>query len=144
VLTREQSAAFVGRIEAAFDQHGYGLWAVEDDSGFVGFTGLAWQTFEAPFTPALEVGWRLARAAWGKGYASEAGTASLTHGFEHVDSIVSLTSVVNLRSQRVMQRIGMHLDGEFDHPRIDKGHPLERHVLYRADRQTWMPHSVLA
>jgi ribosomal-protein-alanine N-acetyltransferase len=143
-LTREQSDALVDRIEAAFDEHGYGLWALEDETGFIGFTGLAWQTFEASFTPALEVGWRLARSAWGKGYATEAGTAALAHGFEHVESIVSLTAVSNLRSQRVMQRIGMHLDGEFDHPRIETGHRLQRHVIYRADRQTWMPHSVLA
>ena len=143
-LTREQSDAMVGRIEAAFEEHGYGLWAVEDATGFVGFTGLAWQTFASPFTPALEVGWRLARSAWGQGYATEAATAALTHGFEHVDSIVSLTAVPNVRSQAVMQRIGMRLDGEFDHPRIEKGHRLERHVIYRADRQTWMPHSVLA
>lgn len=143
-LTRADSDAFVDRIEAAFDEHGYGLWAVEDEDGFLGFTGLAWQRFESPVTPALEVGWRLARRAWGRGYASEAGTAALAHGLTEVESVISLTSVTNERSQRVMQRIGMRLDRDFDHPSIEEGHRLRRHVAYRADRQTWSPHSVLA
>ena len=143
-LTRGQSDAFVDRIEAHFDEHGYGLWALEDETGFIGFTGLNWATFEADFTPALEVGWRLAGPAWGKGYATEAATAALQRGFESVDSIVSFTAVVNERSWRVMERIGMRRDGAFDHPRVPEGHPVRPHLLYRADRQTWSPHSVLA
>jgi ribosomal-protein-alanine N-acetyltransferase len=143
-LTREESDAFVDRIEAHFDRHGYGLWAVEDGTGFVGFTGLMWASFEAPFTPALEVGWRLARSAWGKGYATEAAVASLRRGFEAEDSIVSFTALVNERSWRVMERIGMRRELEFEHPRVPEGHPVRPHVLYRADRQTWRPHSVLA
>jgi RimJ/RimL family protein N-acetyltransferase len=136
-LTRDESDAFVDRIEAQLDEHGYGLWAVEDDSGFLGFTGLAWQRWESDFTPALEVGWRLARHAWGKGYATEAATAALRRGFEEVDSIISLTALTNERSQRVMMRIGMRREREFDHPRIEAGHRLQRHVLFRADRGTW-------
>ena len=143
-LTREQSDAFIDRLEADFDQHGYGLWALEDDTGFIGFTGLNWATFDAPFTPALEVGWRLARPAWGKGYATEAATASLHRGFQEVDEIVSFTAVVNERSWRVMDRVGMHRESFFEHPRVPEGHPVRPHVLYRADRQTWSPHSVLA
>jgi RimJ/RimL family protein N-acetyltransferase len=143
-LTRAESDAFVDRIEAHFDEHGYGLWALEDGKGFVGFTGLNWATFEAAFTPALEVGWRLATAAWGKGYASEAATAALQRGFQEQDHIVSFTAVVNERSWRVMERIGMHRDIRFDHPRVPEGHPVRPHVLYRANRQTWRPHSVLA
>lgn len=143
-LTTQESNAFLDRIESHFAEHGYGLWALEDDTGFVGFTGLLWATFEAPFTPALEVGWRLARRAWGKGYATEAARASLTRGFDEVDSIVSFTAVTNARSWRVMERIGMRQESAFDHPKLAKGHRLERHLLYRADRQTWSPHSVLA
>jgi ribosomal-protein-alanine N-acetyltransferase len=141
LLTRAESDAFVDRIEAHFAEHGYGLWAVEDDSGFVGFTGLLWATFDAPFNPSLEVGWRLARTAWGRGYATEAATAALARGFQDVDSITSFTAVVNERSWRVMERLGMRREGEFDHPRVPAGHPVRRHVLYRADRQTWSPHS---
>jgi ribosomal-protein-alanine N-acetyltransferase len=144
VLTRAESDAFVERIEAHFVEHGYGLWAVEDDTGFVGFTGLLWTTFETSFTPALEVGWRLARHAWGKGYATEAAVASLRRGFEEEDSIVSFTALVNRRSWRVMERVGMRRELEFEHPRVPEGHPVRPHVLYRADRQTWSPHSVLA
>jgi ribosomal-protein-alanine N-acetyltransferase len=144
LLTRAQSDAFMDRLAAAFEEHGYGLWALEDETGFIGFTGLSWATFEAPFTPALEVGWRLTPSAWGKGYASEAATAALERGFQEVESIVSFTAVVNERSWRVMERIGMHRDGSFDHPRVPEGHPVRPHLLYRADRQTWRPHSVLA
>ena len=131
-MTHEQSDAFVDRIEAHFDEHGYGLWAVEADGAFLGFTGLVWQTYEASFTPALEVGWRLARAAWGHGYATEAATAALARGLEVVDSVVSTTALTNLRSQRVMQRIGMRRELEFAHPRVPEGHPVRPHVLYRA------------
>lgn len=132
VLTRADSDALVERIEAHFDEHGYGLWAVEADGAFVGFTGLAWQVYEAPFTPALEVGWRLARSAWGRGWATEAATAALAVGLEHVSSVVSTTALTNERSQRVMQRLGMRRELEFDHPRTPEGSPLRPHVLYRA------------
>ncbi len=132
VLTRPESDALVDRVEAHFDEHGYGLWAVEADGAFVGFTGLVWQTYEAPFTPALEVGWRLARSAWGHGYATEAGAAALAHVLAVVGSVVSTTALTNLRSQRVMQRLGMRRELEFDHPRVPQGHPVRPHVLYRA------------
>ncbi len=131
-LTRAQSDVLVDRIEAHFDEHGYGLWAVEADGSFVGFTGLAWQVYEASFTPALEVGWRLARSAWGQGWATEAATAALAVGLAHVDSVVSTTALTNLRSQRVMQRLGMRRELEFEHPRVPVGSPLRPHVLYRA------------
>jgi len=130
-LTREQSDALVDRIELHFDEHGYGLWVVEVDGALVGFTGLVWQTYEASFTPALEVGWRLARAAWGHGYATEAGTVALAHGLHVVDSVVSTTALTNLPSQRVMQRLGLRRELEFDHPRVPAGHPVRPHVLYR-------------
>ncbi len=136
-LSQQESDALVDRIEAHFDQYGYGLWAVEAQGTFIGFTGLCWATWESDFTPALEVGWRLAPHAWGKGYASEAAIAALRRGFVEVESIVSFTALSNQRSIRVMQRIGMTRAGEFDHPRVPEGHALRRHVLYRADRPSW-------
>jgi ribosomal-protein-alanine N-acetyltransferase len=142
-LTRAESDGFVDRIEAHFAEHGYGLWVV-DDGGFCGFTGLNWATFDASFNPSLEVGWRLKHAAWGKGYATEAAIASVRRGFEEVERITSFTALTNVRSQRVMERIGLRRELEFEHPRVAEGHPIRPHVLYVADRQTWSPHSVLA
>ncbi|WP_448613331.1 GNAT family N-acetyltransferase [Modestobacter sp. URMC 112] len=138
-LTREQSDALVDRIEQHFAEHGYGLWALEADGRLLGFTGLSWVTWEAGFTPAVEVGWRLARFAWGAGYASEAATAALVRGFQDVESIVSFTAASNEPSTRVMRRIGLRHVYDFDHPRLPDQHPLRRHVLYRADRESWHP-----
>lgn len=142
-LTEAESDALVDRIRAQFDEHGFGLWALEvrGRGEFIGFTGLAIQTFDAPFNPSVEIGWRLARSAWGKGYATEAATAAITDGFERVglESIVSLTAATNVRSQAVMERLGMTRDPaeDFDHPRVPEGSPLRRHVLYRLDRSAW-------
>jgi len=142
-LTEEESDAFVDRIRAQFDEHGFGLWALEvaGQGEFIGFTGLAVQTFDAPFNPSVEVGWRLARSAWGKGYAIEAARAAVADGFERLglEEIVSMTSVLNVRSQSVMERLGMIRDpaDDFDHPNVAAGSPLRPHVLYRLDRATW-------
>lgn len=139
-LTRAQSDALAERARVDLDRQGYGLWAVQVSATgeFIGFTGLAWQTFPAHFTPALEVGWRLARAAWGHGYASEAAVAALAHGFDatDVDEIVSITARGNIRSRRVMERLGMAYDpaDDFLHPRVPDTSPLKAHVLYRRAR----------
>lgn len=138
-LTRQESDALIDRIEAHFAKHGYGLWAVQVERRLVGFTGLSWVTWEADFTPALEVGWRLARSAWGHGYASEAAVAALSRGFQDVDSVISFTAATNEPSQAVMERIGLHHVDDFDHPQLADRHPLRRHLLYRADRETWQP-----
>ena len=136
-LTRQESDALVVRITAQLDDLRYGLWALEvrDSGEFVGFAGLALQTFPAHFTPAVEVGWRLKRSAWGHGYATEAALAALDYGFvvAELDEIVSMTAVTNLRSQRVMQRIGMTHDpaDDFEHPNVPDGHRVKPHVLYR-------------
>ena len=122
---------------AEFVEHGFGLWAIEIKGGidFAGFVGLTPKTFEAHFTPVVEVGWRLARACWGHGYAPEAARAAVADGFERVglDEIVSMTAVVNQRSQRVMEKIGMTRDpaDDFDYPTLPADSPLSRHVLYR-------------
>ena len=129
-LTHEQSDAFVDRIEAHFATHGYGLWALEREGRFLGFTGLSWAE-GLPMSPCLEVGWRLAQPAWGHGYATEAARAALEVGLENADSVVSFTAITNVRSWRVMERLGMHRESEFDHPRVPDGSPLKRHYLYR-------------
>ena len=130
LLTRPESDALVTRIEQHFDEHGYGLWAVEVDGELAGFTGLLWQ-LTLPFSPALEVGWRFAARFWHQGYATEAARAALEVGLAHEAGVVSLTAVVNEPSWRVMERLGMRREGEFDHPRVARGHVLQRHYLYR-------------
>jgi RimJ/RimL family protein N-acetyltransferase len=136
-LDRLESDAFVDRIDAGFKANGYGLWAVEvpGEAEFVGYVGLTLHTFEAHFTPAIEVGWRLARDYWGRGFASEAARTVVDDGFNRVGlkEIVSFTVPANVRSVKVMQRIGMTHDpaDDFDHPRLPAGHRLRRHVLYR-------------
>jgi RimJ/RimL family protein N-acetyltransferase len=144
LLSRQQSDDFVDRIEARFAERGFGLWAVDAPGlGFIGFVGLWWAAFPAPFAPAMEVGWRLGREAWGHGYATEAAREGLRYGFETVglDEIVSFTVPQNERSWRVMERIGLVRDpsGDFDHPRVDPiAYPrLVRHVLYGLDAETW-------
>ncbi|GAA3697721.1 GNAT family N-acetyltransferase [Nonomuraea antimicrobica] len=140
LLTREQSDALVDRIEREFEVHGYGLWALEERAGgrFIGFTGLAVQTFDAPFLPAVEIGWRLSRGAWGHGYATEAARRAVTYAFEEVglDALISMTAVGNTRSRAVMERLGMTRDPaeDFNHPRVPRDSPLLRHVLYRLRR----------
>jgi len=143
-LTPAESDGFAARVDAEFDERGYGLFAVEvvGGEGFVGFVGLHAFTLEEPspmpFAPGVEIGWRLARSAWGRGYASEAARSCLAFGFEEIglDEIVSFTSVVNERSQQVMRRIGMQRDAadDFDHPRVPESSPLRPHVLYRSRR----------
>lgn len=136
---REESDAMAERIMAKMASQGWGLWAIEVVGGeaFIGFTGLAVPTFEAWFTPCTEIGWRLARGAWGRGYATEAARAALAFGFETLGlaEIVSFTAVTNKRSAAVMERLGMRRDAEFDHPRIAPDSPVRRHVLYRLARQ---------
>lgn len=136
-LTSAESDALVDRIAACFEAEACGLWAVEVRGGpaFVGFVGLLPARFDAPFCPAVEVGWRLARHAWGRGYALEAARASVADGFDRLElgEIVSFTAVGNLRSRTLMERLGMGRDpaDDFDHPNLPPGHPLRRHVLYR-------------
>jgi RimJ/RimL family protein N-acetyltransferase len=142
-LDAGDSNTMLERMQAHWDGEGFGLWAVEraGDGAFLGFTGLSRPSFEAHFTPAVEVGWRFARAAWGHGYATEAAAAALDFGFETagLDEIVSFTVPANERSWRVMERLGMTRDpgDDFDHPRLPPGHPLRRHVLYRLSRAAW-------
>ncbi|TDC93903.1 N-acetyltransferase [Actinomadura sp. 7K507] len=142
-LTRVESDAMVNGIEARFEEDGFGFWALEtaDTNRFIGFTGLGVVRFDAPFTPAVEIGWRLARSAWGHGYAAEAARRALRFAFDdaHLDEVVSFTSTTNLKSQAVMKRIGMTHDtaDDFDHPLVADGHRLKRHVLWRRTAAAW-------
>jgi RimJ/RimL family protein N-acetyltransferase len=144
LMSRERSDDFIDRIEAHWDTRGWGLWAVEVVGGapFVGYVGLWPASFLAE--GMVEVGWRLAREHWGRGYATEAAREALRFGFTDVglDEIVSFTVPQNVRSVRVMERIGLVRDptGDFDHPRVDAvAYPhLVRHVLYRLSREAWL------
>jgi RimJ/RimL family protein N-acetyltransferase len=136
-MTPEASDGFAARVEADMAARGWGLWALETraDGAFIGFTGLQPVSFEAPFAPAVEIGWRLARPAWGKGYATEAAREAVRFAFADLglEALVSFTATTNVRSIAVMERIGMTRDPaeDFDHVRVPDGSPLRRHVLYR-------------
>ena len=140
-LTRAQSDALADRIEAGFEERGFGLWAVEvvDTAPFIGFVGLSVPSFDAPFMPAVEVGWRLDHEYWGCGYATEAAGASLSFGFDvlGLSEIVAFTTVSNVRSRRVMERLGMTHDpaDDFEYPLLAAESPLRKHVLYRVQRR---------
>jgi RimJ/RimL family protein N-acetyltransferase len=137
-LTAQETDALMDRNRAHFDRYGFGLWAaaIQATGEFAGFIGLAVPTFEAHFTPCVEIGWRLAPRFWNQGLATEGAAAVLRFAFETLGltEVVSFTSAMNLPSQRVMQKIGMLRDpvDDFDHPRMPAEHPLCRHVLYRA------------
>ena len=139
-LTRDQTAAGIARMEAKFDKHGFSFWALEEKAtgDLAGFTGLNRPDLEAPFMPAVEIGWRLAHRFWGQGYASEAARAALAFGFGalQLDEIVAFTARGNLRSQAVMRRLGMSYDpaDDFEYAAAPPGHPLRPHVLYRLRR----------
>jgi ribosomal-protein-alanine N-acetyltransferase len=141
VLSRAESNAIASRIEDVLATRGWGLWAVEVVSvaPFIGFIGLATPRFEAHFTPAIEIGWRLAAEYWRCGYATEGAHAALSHAFDvlRLEEVVSFTVPANVRSRRVMERIGMTRNeaDDFDHPGMPADSPLRRHVLYRTRRQ---------
>jgi RimJ/RimL family protein N-acetyltransferase len=145
VLSRELSDALADRCGAGLTERGWGLWAVEvvATGEFVGFIGLNPVPATLPFAPAVEIGWRLARAAWGQGLATEGATAALEYGLGPLalGEVVSFTATTNIRSQRVMEKLGMTHDpaDDFDHPALPEGHRLRRHVLFRATRDRRSP-----
>jgi RimJ/RimL family protein N-acetyltransferase len=136
-LSLDESNALMDRIEAHHQQHGFSWSAAElrHTGEFIGFIGLSVPSFEATFTPCVEIGWRLAAEHWGRGLATEGAQAISTHAFTVLDlkEIVSFTTIGNLRSRRVMEKLGMTHDpaDDFDHPNLAAGHPQRRHVLYR-------------
>jgi 3-dehydroquinate dehydratase/shikimate dehydrogenase len=145
-LSRQESDSLARRIQAKMEERGYGMWAVAipgvaDFIGFIGLNNEDKSSFPAHFTPAVEIGWRLASDYWGKGYATEGAEAVLAYGFKNLnlEEIVSFTAVQNMRSRRIMEKIGMHHDSkdDFDHPKLPEGHALRRDVLYRLKQQEW-------
>ncbi len=143
-LPRRDSELILGRfLQKWVEEPTFGWWAMErrEDARMIGFAGLGRPDFEAWPAPCVEIGWRLARAAWGRGYATEAARGCLVWGFGHLglDEILSFTVADNLRSRRVMDRVGLRHDpaGDFDHPLVPEGSPLRRHLLYRIRRADW-------
>jgi RimJ/RimL family protein N-acetyltransferase len=143
-LTAAESDASADRLRDSLSRAGFGWWALSlrGEPGFLGMVGLQQVTFTASFTPAVEVGWRLTRAAWGQGFATEAARAAIAFGFTSLglSEIVSVTVPANQPSRRVMKRLGFTHDAAFDfeHPRLPEGHPLRPHLLYRLSHQAWV------
>lgn len=143
LMSRAQCESMMEAVNQEIDERGFGLWALErrDTGEFIGYTGLHQVSFETPFTPAVEVGWRLSYGAWGQGFATEAARLALKVGFKEHDlsEIVSFTIPPNLKSQAVMQRLGMRRDeaGDFDHPRYLDDDRIRRHILYRLSVDEW-------
>jgi RimJ/RimL family protein N-acetyltransferase len=140
--TRDSSDASIDAWQSQFDLRGWSNWAAElkGTGAFIGFVGLSVPRRVLPFSPCVEIGWRLARAFWGQGLASEGAREALRVGFEllNLREIVSFTAVHNVRSRRVMERIGLrNADADFEHPGVPEGHPLRLHCLYRIDRTEW-------
>lgn len=140
--SQEQSDRSIAAWSLELEERGWSNWAVEclEDGSLVGFVGLSIPKRALPFTPCVEIGYRLAKAHWGKGFATEAGKACLRYGFEvlQLPEIVSFTAKLNTPSQAVMQRLGMKdAKEDFDHPALPEGSPLRPHVLYRLSRQQW-------
>lgn len=139
LLTRAESAENIRLMMEKIEKNGFCFWAAElkATQEFIGFIGLNIPGFQTAFTPCVEIGWRLAYDYWGQGLAPEGAIASLKYGFEqlNLEEIVAFTTKDNLKSQRVMEKIGMTYDpnGDFDHPKLAEGHPLRRHVLYRVN-----------
>lgn len=142
-LSREESDKLAAQIDAHQQAHGFSFFAAElvGVAPFIGFVGIANVPFQAPFTPAVEIGWRLARPFWNRGLATEGASAVLKYAFTvlQLPEVVAFTVPANIRSRRVMEKIGMLQDrmGDFDHPRLPAHHPLRRHVLYRLTQSSF-------
>lgn len=140
---RKATDAWIDRRMAHLAEHGFSFWALEAKATgeFLGAVGLLRISYDAHFSPAVEVGWRVARQFWGQGYASEAAAASIRFGFESLglSEIVANTVAQNTSSRRVMEKLGMthNAEDDFDHPNVPDGHPLRRQVLYRLPRSQW-------
>lgn len=133
-LSFEETNAFYKSIISEMKECGFGLYAVEEKANkeFIGFIGFHKATFEADFTPCIEIGWRLKKEAWGKGYATEGAAACLEYGFTELgfSDVYSFTADVNQPSKNVMRKIGMDFIKTFDHPKVEEDSPLKKHVLF--------------
>lgn len=139
---REQTAAFIDRMQKMYAEKRYCYFAVETlrEQAFIGFTGLAWQTYEAPFTPCIDIGWRLARKAWGMGYATEAAKRCLEYAFEDLllDEVKAVAPVVNKPSVRVMEKADMKRLLSFKHPALRESPLLEDCICYGITRERFL------
>jgi ribosomal-protein-alanine N-acetyltransferase len=135
IQNAEETLAQIGRIKKHFRDYNYGLYAIEriDNGQFIGFTGFTHPNFQSFFTPCVEIGWRLSKENWGRGFATEAAKACLYYGFAELGfkEIYSFTAFVNIPSMNVMQKAGLKMAGEFEHPSLPDGHRLKNHVLYK-------------
>lgn len=142
-LDRAESDVLAARCQSLIEAQGWGFWATEIKASgdFIGFVGLHRPIAELPFSPCVEIGWRLARPFWGQGYASEAARAALSFAFNDLAlaEVVAFTSLENRRSQAVMERLGMRRAENFEHPALPPGHPLREHCLYRLAVSAWQP-----
>ena len=143
VMTEQESHSMAQRFIALMEPRGWGFWALErlEDGLFLGFTGLHEPAYDLPVTPCVEIGWRLAKEYWGKGYATEAALACMQMAFKQLElaKVYSFTSVSNHKSRAVMERIGMkNMHQNFEHPMIPERHPLREHYLYIAERESWL------
>lgn len=142
-LTKVESDAFAKKIESLILKRGWGFWAVElkATKQFIGFVGLHHPEADLPFSPCTEIGWRLSKKHWGNGYATEAASTALKYAFEtlQLDEVVSFTSLQNVKSKSVMERLNMvNAMQNFEHPDIPAGHKLREHVLYKITRSQWV------
>ncbi len=143
VMAREESDALAIKFQKEFNERGYGFWAVEVPgiADFIGYVGLNYWNLEMPFAPCIDIGWRLDSSFWGHGYATEGAEASLHYGFKMLElsEIVSMATIGNARSKKVMERLGMKSDPaeNFEHPKVPKGDPLSWRVLYRLSNADW-------
>ncbi|WNQ12731.1 GNAT family N-acetyltransferase [Paenibacillus aurantius] len=137
-LSTEETKAFYQSVVAEINECGFGFYAVEvkESKEFIGFIGFSRATFAADFTPCVEIGWRLKKEAWGKGYATEGAGACLPYGFKQLGftDVYSFTADVNHPSKNVMAKIGMKFIKTFHHPRVEKSSPLSKHVLFHIDQ----------
>lgn len=140
-LSRSESDAVADKISGLIDERGWGFWALEEKSSgrFLGFTGLHIPIPELPFSPCVEIGWRLKFSAWGKGFASEAAAKAMEVAFESLklEEVVAFATVGNFRSHNVMERLGMKKAYEFEHPDLDLKSPHRKHILYRLPQDLW-------
>lgn len=141
-LNEDESNALAHKIKELISEQSWGFWAVETkkEKEFIGFVGLHKPTYDLPVTPCVEIGWRLGKKYWGKGYATEAAFEALKFAFEtlKLNEVYSFTSVVNVPSRKVMERLTMqNLEYNFEHPIIPENHPLREHVLYRITAEQW-------
>jgi RimJ/RimL family protein N-acetyltransferase len=138
LLSRAEAEAVMARLRQEIEQQGWGVWAVETEGDLAGMVGLRVPRWPLPFSPCTEVLWRLRREYWGRGVGRQAAAQAVEFGFTKLGlvEIVTFTTPMNVRSIRLMERLGFQrdLDGDFDHPAVPEGHALRRHVLFRKQR----------